>query len=70
MPNVWMGPGSDGELPRVLADQSRILQVFSNLGGNAVKFTPKGGRITYESPELPAPPSSGLRAAYAGGSSR
>lgn len=36
----------DGDLPTVLADRGRILQVFSNLGGNAVKFTPRGGRIT------------------------
>ena len=35
-----------GEMPAVHADRSRILQVFSNLGGNAVKFTPQGGTIT------------------------
>lgn len=35
-----------GELPRVVADANRVLQVFSNLGGNAVKFTPRGGSIT------------------------
>ncbi|PTL84651.1 hypothetical protein DAT35_06185 [Vitiosangium sp. GDMCC 1.1324] len=33
-------------VPPVLADRSRVLQVFSNLIGNAVRYTPAGGRIT------------------------
>ena len=32
-------------LPQVLADRERIAQVFSNLVGNAIEFTPEGGRV-------------------------
>jgi signal transduction histidine kinase len=32
-------------VPLVLADRDRLLQVFSNLVGNGLKFTPEGGRV-------------------------
>jgi len=38
---------ADG-IPAVAADRDRVLQVFGNLLGNAIKFTPKGGKITID----------------------
>jgi PAS domain S-box-containing protein len=34
------------DLPDIWADRDRILQVFENLIGNAIKFTKPGGRVT------------------------
>jgi PAS domain S-box-containing protein len=34
------------QLPPVFADRHRVLQVFENLIGNALRFTPAGGRIS------------------------
>ncbi|MGK3998312.1 ATP-binding protein [Sorangium sp. So ce1024] len=41
---VVQGPMDAGL--EVLADRDRVLQVFSNLLGNALKFTPKGGVVS------------------------
>lgn len=34
------------DLPQVLADEDRAVQVLTNLTGNALQYTPEGGRIT------------------------
>ena len=34
------------DLPPVLADEDRLVQILTNLTGNALQYTPEGGRVT------------------------
>ena len=36
----------DKSLPMIRGDQTRLMQLFSNILGNAIKFTPDGGSIS------------------------
>ncbi len=39
----------DSDTPLVLIDRNRMVEVFINLIGNGIKFTPPGGKITIDS---------------------
>ena len=41
------------ELPRVMVDAQRVTQVLANLGLNACKFTPAGGRVVLRAARVP-----------------
>ncbi|HLE92893.1 MAG TPA: ATP-binding protein [Anaerolineales bacterium] len=39
-------------LPHILADEDRTVQVLTNLTGNALQYTPEGGRITISAKQV------------------
>lgn len=40
------------DLPPVLADEDRAIQILTNLTGNALQYTPEGGRVTISAKRL------------------
>ena len=42
----------DSDTPMILCDRNRLVEVFINLIGNGIKFTPPGGRIAVDSKGL------------------
>ncbi|HEX8244644.1 MAG TPA: HAMP domain-containing sensor histidine kinase [Longimicrobium sp.] len=46
----------DGELPRVYADRDKVAHVLGNLIGNAIDFTPDGGRVRVVARRAPGDP--------------
>ena len=46
---ITLGNQIDPDTPRVLVDRNRMVEVFINLIGNGIKFTPPGGKITIDS---------------------
>ena len=43
----------DEPLPLIFGDRDRLIQVFANLCSNALKFTPRGGRVLIKARETP-----------------
>lgn len=43
---VTLGSDCEGELPDVYVDSDQIIQVITNLVGNALKFTPADGKVS------------------------
>jgi signal transduction histidine kinase len=45
MQNITISIEANKDLPRICVDDSRMMQIFSNLLSNALRYTPEGGEI-------------------------
>ena len=46
--NIYLEIGIEPNLPDFIVDKDRIIQVLTNLVGNALQYTPSGGKVTLQ----------------------
>jgi signal transduction histidine kinase/PAS domain-containing protein len=51
--NLALDCGTTDDLPTIVADHDRVIQIFSNLLGNAIKFSGDAGRISVRAETRP-----------------
>jgi histidine kinase len=50
--HISLGLELPPDLPRILADEDRVIQIMTNLTGNALQYTPERGKITISAKRL------------------
>jgi histidine kinase len=46
--NIQLETDVESDLPDIMVDQDRIIQVLTNLVGNALQYTPSGGKVSLQ----------------------